>query len=157
VNTRRDGSRIDNDKRSPYHLQKLCGELEQRHGLIPAGMHTAMNHWREEQQYPQRLEYGKTPTKTGIETVLAHVLPNFNYTTLQELNAVLNLYHVRADRGSEYGQMYQSRGLYYRMIDERGVKVGAPIKASSLENKPTLDYLGKRYLANRLTREQYVQ
>src|ERR1700722_7364683 len=45
VNIRRDGSRIDNDKRSPYHLQKVCAELEQRHGLIPAGMHTAMNHW----------------------------------------------------------------------------------------------------------------
>jgi hypothetical protein len=156
VNIRPDGSRISNDKRSPHHLQKVCAELEQRHGLIPAGMHTAMNHWREEQQYPQRLEYGKTPTKTGIETVLAHVLPNFNYTTLEELNAVLSLYHVRADRGSEYGQMYQSRGLYYRMIDERGVKVGAPIKASSLENKPTLDYLEKRYLGNRITREQYV-
>jgi hypothetical protein len=157
VNIRRDGSRIDNDKRSPYHLQKVCAELEQRHDLMPAGMHTAMNHRREEQQYPQRLEYGKTPTKTGIETVLAHVLPNFNYTNLEELNAVLSLYHVQADRGSEYGQMYQSRGLYYRMIDERGMKVGAPIKASSLENEPTLDHLDKRYLTNRLSREQYVQ
>ena len=157
VNIRPDGSRIPNDKRAPHYLQKVCSELEQRHGLIPAGMHTAINHLREEQQYAQRLEYGKTPTKTGIQTVLAHVLPNFNYTSIEGLNAVLSLYHVQADRGSEYGRMYQSRGLYYRMIDERGVKVGAPIKASSLENKPTLDYLDKKCLSNQLTRQQYMK
>jgi hypothetical protein len=157
VNIRPDGSRIDNDKRSPHHLQKVCAALERRHGLKPAGMHNAMNHWRQEPQYALRLEYGKTPTKIGIETVLAYVLPKFNYTTLEELNAVLKLYNVQADRGSEYGQMYLSRGLYYRMIDEKGVKVGAPIKASSLENKPTLDYLENRYLANRLTRRQNVE
>jgi hypothetical protein len=53
--------------------------------------------------------------------------------------------------------MYQSRGLYYRMINERGVKIGAPIKASSLDNKPTLDYLEQRYLANQLTRQQHLK
>lgn len=157
VNIRPDGSRIDNDKRSPHYLQNVCAELAQRHRLMPAGMHTAVNHRREEKEYALRLEYGKTPTKTGIETVLAHVLPKFNYTTLEKLNAVLKLYNVQADRGSEYGQMYQSRGLYYRMIDEKGVKVGAPIKASSLENKPTLDYLESLYLDNRLTRRQYIE
>jgi hypothetical protein len=157
VNIRQDGSRIDNDKRAPHHLQKVCADLEQRHSLMPARMHTAMNHRREEQQYTQRLEYGETPTKTGIETVLAHVLHKYNYTTLEALNAVLKLYHVQADRGSEYGQMYRDRGLYYRMIDEREIKVGAPIKASSLENKPTLDYLESRYLANRLTRKQHLE
>jgi Relaxase/Mobilisation nuclease domain len=157
VNIRPDGSRIDNDKRSPENLREVCAELERRHSLMPAAVHHAMNHWREEQQYAQRLEYGKTPTKTGIETVLAHVLYKYNYTTLEELNAVLKLYHVQADRGSEYGQMYQSRGLYYRMIDENGVKVGAPIKASSLKNKPTLDHLEDRYLANRLTRKQDLE
>ena len=157
VNIRPDGSRISNDKRSPYHLQKICTELEQRHSLLPTGMHHAMNHWHDERGNVQRLEYGKTPTKTGIETVLAHVLAKYNYTTLEELNAVLSLYRVQADRGSEYGKMYQSRGLYYRMIDERGVKVGAPIKASSLRNKPTLDYLEKKYLANRLSRDQHLR
>jgi hypothetical protein len=157
VNIRPDGSRINNDKRAPRSLQKVCSELEQRHGLMPAGIHTAMNHRREEQEYALRLEYGKTPTKTGIETVLAHVLRKFNYTSLEELNAVLRLYHVQADRGSEYGQMYQSRGLYYRLIDEKGVKVGAPIKASSLENNPTLDYLDSRFLVNRQTRSQYIE
>lgn len=157
VNIRPDGSRIPNDKRSPHYLQRVCKELEQRHGLLPAGNHTAMNHWAEDRVSVRRLEYGKTPTKTGIESVLHHVLPNFNYTTLEELNAVLGLYRVQADRGSEHGLMYGSRGLYYRMIDERGVKVGAPVKASSLDNRPTLDYLDKRYLENRLTREQFIQ
>jgi hypothetical protein len=157
VNIRLDGSRIDNDKRAPHYLQKVCEELEKRHDLMAAKMHVAINHMREERQYAQRLEYGNTPTKTGIETVLGHVLPNFNYTTLEELNAVLSLYRVQADRGSEYGLMYRSKGLYYRMIDDRGVKVGAPIKASSLENKPTLDYLKKKYLANQLTRQQYLK
>jgi len=157
VNIRPDGSRIVNDLRAPHHLQKVCAELERRHRLMPARMYNALSHRREEPQHTQRLQYGKTPTKTGIETVLAHVLPNYNYTSLEELNAVLKLYHVQADRGSEYGQMYRDRGLYYRMIDEREIKVGAPIKASSLENNPTLDYLESRYLANRLTRQQQLE
>lgn len=153
TNIRPDGSRIVNDKRDPHYMQKICAQLDQRHQLIPVVT-------RQHQSLissPSRLEYGKSPTKTGITGVLDHVLDKFAYTSLDELNAVLSLYRVRADRGSEYGQMYRSKGLYYRMIDEKGVKIGAPIKASSFPQRPTLEYLEQKYEAHRPIKQQHMQ
>jgi hypothetical protein len=153
TNIRPDGSRILNDKRDPHYMQKICAQLDQRHQLIPvvARQHQPMI------SSPSRLEYGKSPTKTGITGVLDHVLDKFAYTSLDELNAVLSLYRVRADRGSEYGRMYHSRGLYYRMIDEKGVKIGAPIKASAFPQRPTLGYLEQKYEAHRQIKQQHMQ
>jgi Relaxase/Mobilisation nuclease domain len=168
VNIRPDGSRIVNDKRDPHYMQKICARLDQRHQLIQvipqkkirpnemvdpklSRQHQLLN------TGPSRLEYGKSPTKTGIARVLDHVLDKFAYTSLDELNAVLGLYRVRADRGSEHGLMYRSRGLYYRMIDEKEVKIGAPIKASAFPQRPTLDYLDQKYEANRQIKQQYIQ
>ncbi|HET6255224.1 MAG TPA: relaxase/mobilization nuclease domain-containing protein [Puia sp.] len=159
VNIRPDGTRIDNDKRAPHYLQKVCADLGRRHFLVPARIDRtiSINQWKRECQNPVRVEYGKSPTKTSIEDVLAHVLPKYNYTTLGELNAVLSLYRVQADPGSIHGQMHQSGGLYYRLIDDRGIKVGAPIKASSLENRPTLTYLEQRFSGNSLARYDLLE
>ena len=52
--------------------------------------------------------------------------------------------------------MYRDRGLYFRMIDERGVKIGAPIKASAFPQRPTLDYLEQKFLVNRPTKHQHI-
>jgi Relaxase/Mobilisation nuclease domain len=153
VNIRPDGSRIPNDKRDPHYMQKICAQLDQRHQLIPV----VPRQHRSLIPNPSRLEYGKSPTKTGITGVLDHVLDKFAYTSLDELNAVLSLYRVRADRGSEYGRMYRSRGLYYRMIDEKGVKIGAPIKASAFPQKPTLEHLEQKYEAHRQIKQQHIQ
>lgn len=157
VNIRRDGSRIENDKRAPLYMQTVCAGLEHKYGLRQSGMHEALSHWQEERQPALRLEYGKDPTKPGIQRVLDHILPAYNYTNLEELNAVLGLYRVQADRGSEFGLMYKSGGLYYRMLDDRGVKIGAPVKASAFKDHPTLPSLEERFQANRLTRDPHLE
>jgi hypothetical protein len=79
------------------------------------------------------------PTRTGIEMVLGYVTENYTFTSFESYNAILGLYNVRADRGNPDGLMYQSRGLYYRMIDAEGKKLGAPIKASDFHMGVTLD------------------
>ena len=89
----------------------------------------------------QRLTYGKSPTKRGIINVLDAVLLKYKYASLAELNAVLKLYNLAADRGKEDGVIFRNRGLVYRILDEKGNKIGVPIKASSIYNKPTLSYL----------------
>ncbi len=69
TNIRPDGSRILNDLRSPYNLQRLCHDLERAHGLTPA----VSLHERKEQKLPEhlrRLTYGEKPTKNGIAEVL---------------------------------------------------------------------------------------
>lgn len=157
VNIRSDGSRIDNNKRAPHYMQKICAELERKHGLKQSGMHGALTHWQKERRPALRLEYGKGPTKPGIQRVLDYVLPAYNYTNLEELNAVLGLYRVQADRGSEFGLMYKSGGLYYRMLDNEGVKIGAPVKASAFQDRPTLATLEQKFDLNRLSRDHHLE
>ena len=170
INIRPDGSRIENDLRSPRNLVRICAGLENKHHLTPAGdadwqrrLHPNHSHRPPAAPLfdsygqpvgPQRLTYGESPTKTGITRVLDHVLELYNYTSLDHLNAILGLYRVRADRGSEHGRMYHNRGLYYRMIDDHGKKIGAPIKASSLCQRPILNYLEKKFEKNLLVRQK---
>jgi len=184
TNIRPDGYRITNDLRSPRLLVRYCSELEQQYSLSPAkehlsprqlarlqpdGSHTShvnrtpnQSHTPGAATLPQaeihmkRPVYGRSATKTGIADVLEHVLPHFTYTSLEDLNALLGFFHVRADRGSEEGIMYRNKGLYYRMIDERGKKIGAPIKASSFDTQPTLKYLEERFRENTLRLSQQL-
>jgi hypothetical protein len=77
-------------------------------------------------------------TKRAITTVLDEVINQYKYTSLPELNAILKLYNVMADRGKEDTSMYQKRGLVYTALDDNGNKIGTPIKASAFYSKPTM-------------------
>jgi hypothetical protein len=103
----------------------------------------------------QRLTYGKSPTKRGITNVLDAVLPKYKYASLAELNAVLKLYNLVADRGKEDGIIFKKRGLVYRILDKKGNKIGVPVKASSIYNKPTLSYLEIKFKENEIGKQEY--
>jgi len=151
-NLRPDGTRISNDLRSPYHLKQICQQLEKTHHLTPVRELTpeAQRLRQTPQKYLQRLQYGQGATRTGIENVLHHVLDRYAYTSVDHLNAILSRYNVMADRGSEHSRLYQYRGLYYRMLDDEGKRIGAPIKASVFESRPTLDYLERKFEINQV-------
>jgi hypothetical protein len=68
--------------------------------------------------------------------VLDAVLNIYKYTSLVELNAVLQQYHVLADLGSEGSRVHQNQGLLYRIPDENKHTLVVPIKASSFHNRP---------------------
>lgn len=146
TNIRPDGSRISNDLRSPHSLMNICSKIEQAHRLTPAlAPHREIF-------FPDRevraLTYGAIPTRTGIERVLDYVSENCRFTSFESYNAILSLYNVRADRGSPDGIMYHNRGLYYRIIDKEGKKLGAPIKASDFHKQVTLDAVEERSRLN---------
>ncbi len=103
----------------------------------------------------QKLVYGRSATKRGITNVLDVVLPKYKYSSLAELNAILKLYNLTADRGKEDGIIHQKRGLVYRVLDEYGNKIGVPIKASSIYNKPTLELLERRFRENELLKQEF--
>jgi len=151
-NIRPDGTRISNDLRSPRHLEQVCRRLENVHHLTPVRDLTPDGRrLRQHQPTPiQRLHYGQSATRTGIENVLHHVLEKYAYTSVDRLNAVLSLYNVMADKGSSQSRLYQNKGLYYRMLNDEGKRVGAPIKASAFESRPTLDYLERRFAENQV-------
>jgi hypothetical protein len=83
------------------------------------------------------------------------VINQYKYTSLPELNAILKLYNVTADRGSEDSRMFQQKGLTYRVLDEGGNKIGTPIKASAFFMRPTLGNLEKKFVENETLRAPF--
>ncbi|MFZ0595806.1 MAG: relaxase, partial [Flavobacterium sp.] len=105
----------------------------------------------------QKIRYGDSDTKKAISGVLNYVIPNYKFTTIGELNAVLNLYNISAERGLEGSKMYQHKGLIYQILDEQKKPVGVPIKASSFYLKPTLKNLELRFEANKKMRLPHMK
>lgn len=147
TNVQPHGKLIPNTKLGKWQRIGICSEIERTHHLMPAldKAHLAVDKAGHD---TKRVQYGKLPTKTSIAGVLNETFDAFAYTSFEDWNALLSHYRVKADRGSEQGIMYKNKGLYYRVIDENGVKVGAPIKASKFENKPTLARLETRFIEN---------
>ncbi|MCE7070577.1 hypothetical protein LZG74_09705 [Dyadobacter sp. CY327] len=92
--------------------------------------------------------YGKVETKRAILNILARVIEKYKFTSLPELTAALNRYNVAADRGNEESRTFKKGGLYNRMLNAKGERVGVPIKASDFHQKLTLNYLQNRFKIN---------
>ncbi|MDO6433277.1 relaxase/mobilization nuclease domain-containing protein [Flavitalea sp. BT771] len=103
----------------------------------------------------QTVVYGESPTQRAISDVLNTVVDHYKYTSLKELNAALREYNVIAWRGKETSQLYKSRGILYQVLDERGHRIGSPIKASRFFLNPTLDNLEKRFKLNEELRHEH--
>jgi Relaxase/Mobilisation nuclease domain len=99
--------------------------------------------------------YGKAETRQAISNVLGVVINQFRFTSLPELNAILRLYNVQADPGAHGSRINKHKGLTYRILDEKGNKVGVPIKASSFFMKPTLKLLESKYAENESLRQPF--
>lgn len=130
-------------------------EVEQEFGLVQAESKQQGVTLPNLPAYPEKAHYGKSETKRTISRVVSAVTSRYNYTSLAELNAVLRSFQVTADRGGENTRMYQKKGLLYSIINERGEKMGVPIKASALQGKPTLAKLEKLFLQNKKVRKLY--
>lgn len=153
VKVRPDGSRIDmnNIGRKQSEVARLA--LEKKFGLVPAATAKGRD-YQLQSAYTQQVEYGKAASKHAISNVLNGVLSTYRYASLPELNAVLKLYNVMADRCSEDSRVYKHRGLLYRILDDQGNPVGVPLKASLFHQKPTLKYLEKQFLKHDIERQQ---
>ncbi|WP_143307247.1 relaxase/mobilization nuclease domain-containing protein [Chitinophaga vietnamensis] len=129
--------------------------IESRYGLV-----RAEDQRRQQQNIQpvsaQKVIYGRTETKRSITNVLDAVLKTYKYSSLPELNAILRLYNVAADRGKEDSRIFQKGGLLYRILDDHGNKVGVPIKASSIHSKPTLAYLENQFQKNQPLKEGHA-
>jgi len=154
TNIKKDGKRISLHNMGRNESTKARKEIEIAYNLVKA----------EDQKkqpdeikplYAQRITYGRSSTKRGITNVLDAVIPEYKYASLAELNAVLKLYNLAADRGREEGIIFKTNGLVYRVLDERGNKIGVPVKASSIYNKPTLSFLETKFKANELLKQEH--
>jgi hypothetical protein len=154
TNIKADGKRISlhnlgRDKSEPARKQ-----IEREFGLTPAGGKQARETF---DLQPVKIEYGKIETKRAISVVVNKVISQYKFTSLEELNAVLKTYNVAAERGVPGSRTYERGGLVYRVLDQHGKPVGAPVKASSIYSKPTLKTLEKKYAANEVGRKPHRQ
>jgi hypothetical protein len=143
TNIRFNGSRIDMHNIGKNQSENARKYLEIAHNLVHASAHKI----KESQLVkPLRIEktlYGKAETKRAISNVLDHVLGQYKFSSLPELNAVLKTYNVTADAGEEGSRIKKHGGIYYRILDENGNKIGVPLKASLFYMQPTLSNLEK--------------
>lgn len=153
TNIKRDGERI-----SLHHLGQ--NESEQTRKAIEIEYDLT----KAEEQPQQKMDikagitvaaYGKAETKRAITNILGFTLRSYKFTSVPELNAVLQQYHIRADRGSKDSRMYARGGLVYWITDQQGNKVGVPIKASTIYGKPTLKTLEEKFRLNEQLRKPF--
>jgi hypothetical protein len=155
TNIEADGSRIDMHNIGRNQSEDARKQIEIEFNLVQAESKKQAQTEELRSVNAQRVTYGKSETKRAITNVLDTVVLHFKYTSLAELNAVLKLYNVLADRGPADSKMYQNQGLVYCVLDEHGDKIGTPIKASAFYNRPTLAFLEQKFKENQVQREQY--
>lgn len=111
--------------------KNITRALEQQYGL-----HTAERK-RQTQTEPLRaVDAAAGDVKRQIGNVLKGISGKYRFQTLGEYRALLSLYRLTVEecRGEVHGREY--RGFVYSAIDDKGGKVGTPLKASRF---------GKRY------------
>lgn len=134
-----------------------CREIEYRHNLIAADkvqskMLNVIN--------PvdiTKVEYGLNETKVAIGRVLHSVLTNYDFGSFKELNAILKQYNIIADPGAPGSRMEKHKGLVYSILDEKGKKVGIPIKASKYYFKAKLSHIEKLIQKGEQGKRKYRQ
>ncbi|TMI63637.1 MAG: relaxase [Bacteroidetes bacterium] len=153
TNIQADGKRIELHNIGRNQSEKARKEIEKQFSLIKAEGRKQIIEKKEVNN--QRIHYGKSETMRAITNVLDTVIDQYKYTSLPELNAVLRLYSVTADRGKSGSRVYENKGLLYRILDEKGNKIGVPVKASLIYSKPTLKYLEKKFITNEILRQEH--
>jgi hypothetical protein len=153
TNIQADGKRIDTFNIGRNQSEKARKEIEKDLGLVKAEGRKQEQLSRIKPVDVQKIQYGKSETRRSITNVLDAVINQFKYTSLAELNAILKQYNVIADRGGEAGTIYKKGGLLYKLLDEKGNKIGVPIKASLIYSQPILKNLEKKFEENEELRQ----
>lgn len=148
TNIKADGKRIELHNLGKNQSETARKEIEIAYGLVKAEDAAQRQQNELKPVNIQKALYGKTATKRAITTVLNKVLKEYRFTSLPELNAVLQQYNIIADRGNPESRIFKNHGLTYNMLDSEGNKIGVPIKASDFYNKPTLKSLEEKFVTN---------
>lgn len=147
INIQKQGKRIDLHKILVLKSMPATREIEKRFGLIRA-LGQAKDHKPDLSQVQGKIQYGEMESKRAIDMLLNFILKRYNYTSLSELNAILGQYNLTADRGTENSKTFLSGGLLYKILTPQKKAIGMPIKASSLDGRPTLKFLESQFKIN---------
>lgn len=154
-NIQRDGKRIDLHLLGIRKSEPARKEIEEIFGLVKAEGRNTKEQFSIQPIVTGRIQYGKAESKKAINCILNKILFDYKYSSLPELNAVLNQYNVHADRGSEESRVFKNNGLLYKILDKDCKPIGVPIKASDFYSKPTLKFLEERFKINATKKESH--
>jgi len=154
TNIQRNGERISLHYLGRDQSEKIRKAIEVKYGLTKAGDRPKQKPVLAE---VKPAEYGKAETKRAITNILGYTLKAYKFTSIPELNAVLQQYNITADRGSKDSRMYAKSGLVYWITDQNGNKMGVPVKASSIYGKPTLKSLEDKFRLNEMLRKPHKE
>lgn len=157
TNIQRDGSRISMHNMGRNQSESARKEIEATYGLVKAESKKQQQLDKLTPLSAAKINPGKRATKAAISNVLSVVINQYKFSSLPELNAILKLYNVTADRCAEGSYIHNKRGLLFRVLDEKGNKVGTPIKASLFHMKPTLANLEKKFAENERLKQPYAK
>lgn len=155
TNIKSNGDRISMHRMGANQSEKARKEIEIEFNLVKAQRESNLSGEKILPVNPTKIIYGKSETKRAITNVLMMVLNQYKYASLPELNAVLQLYNIVADRGEKDSRLYKINGLFYRVLDDKGHKIGTPVKASDFYMKPTLKILEQKFRTNELLKEPF--
>ncbi len=155
-NIQRDGKRIDLHLLGIRKSEPARKEIEEIFGLVKAEGRKQKEQFSLNPIDVGRVQYGKAESRKAINAVLNKVLFDYKYSSLPELNAILNLYNIHADRGSEESRVFKNNGLLYKILNQNSKPIGVPIKASEFYSRPTLKFLEEKFRVNE-TKKQYCK
>jgi hypothetical protein len=138
-----------------FQSEEARKEIETEFNLVKAESTKIQKEAGIKKVEPGKVKYGKIPTKRAISNILTAVTRDYKFTSLAEFNAILKCFNVVALRGGEDTPMYKHKGLMFSMLDEKGVPIGVPVKASAFYSRPTLKNLEKLFVRNVEKRKQY--
>jgi len=150
------GKRIRTQSLGRDQSSKARTQIEKEFGLVHAASQKNEVSLLEKPVTTQKVTYGKSETRNAIQNVLNHVVNDFKYTSIAELNAVLRFYNIRANTGLKDSRIAKTKGLLYHVLEPNGNPVGVPIKASDFFNKPTLKNLELKFEKNLESRNELL-
>jgi hypothetical protein len=154
TNIQADGKRISLNNIGLLKSEPARKAIEENYGLVKASdKKLAIDASVDTNIKP--VHYGETDIKRAITNIVNEIAKTYKYTSLPELNAVLQQYNVLADKGIKGSVMFKHGGLNYWITDKNGQKVGVPIKASSIYLKPTIKLLEGRFKLNEYLRKPF--
>ena len=154
---RRDGAVIKMDLLKKELSRQTTADLEREFDLVRSHANERL-HFRGDRSIGiNDVHYNSGPKGPFVNTILATVLAEYRFTSLEEFNALLRPYRLMADRGKPGSNIYIHRGLVYRPLNEEGNPQTSYLKASKLEGKPTLAFLEQRFERDRAEQVAFVK
>ena len=124
TNIQRDGSRISMHNMGRNQSEIARKEIEIEFNLIKAESKKLQDTLKLQPLNARKLNPGKRSTKAAISNVLGIVVPQYKYASLAELNAILKLYNITADRCSEASDTTGITGCFTGCSMRKEIKSG---------------------------------